>query len=246
MRQRDLQLIPRTARRTPDRNAGRLRRIALGLLLLASCGGRPAAVRNQPAIPPRQPAEVMSFESADWLERPGRAEEDRPELVLAAMRLRPGQAVAEIGCGSGFFARRLARAVAPGGRVYAEDIQPQMLDLLKERAGKEGIGNIVPVLGTEVDPRLPRGAIDRVLLVDVYHEFQQPKPMLARIRESLAPGGLVALVEYRLEGETASHIRPPHRMSVAQVLAEWRPAGFELVERRETLPSQHLFLFRAR
>jgi ubiquinone/menaquinone biosynthesis C-methylase UbiE len=186
----------------------------------------------------------MGFESAGWLERPEREAEERPALVLQAMRLRPGQTVAEIGCGSGFFARRMARAVAPGGRVYGEDIQPEMLDLLKERAAKEGIGNVVPVLGTEVDPRLPEGAVDWILLADVYHEFQQPRPMLARIRASLAPGGKVALVEYRAEGESASQIRPAHRMSVAQVLAEWRPAGFELVDRLETLPSQHLFIFR--
>jgi SAM-dependent methyltransferase len=214
------------------------RAAALALLLAAAC-----AVA---APPPRRPANIMSFERADWLERPGREAEDRPELVLQAMRLAPGQVVAEVGCGSGFFARRLARAVAPGGRVYAEDIQPEMLDLLRERAAKEGIGNIVPVLGTDVDPRLPRGELDWILLVDVYHEFQQPRPMLARLRESLAKGGRVALVEYRLEGETARHVRVPHRMSVAQVLAEWQPAGFELVERLETLPSQHLFIFRAR
>jgi ubiquinone/menaquinone biosynthesis C-methylase UbiE len=188
----------------------------------------------------------MSFESAAWLERPGREEEERPELVLQAMRLRPGQTVAEIGCGSGFFARRLARAVAPGGRVYAEDIQPEMLALLKGRTAREKIDNVVPVLGTDVDPKLPQGSVDWILMADVYHEFQQPRPMLARIRDSLAPGGQVALVEYRQEGETASQIKPAHRMSVAQVLAEWQPAGFELTRRLEVLPSQHLFLFRAK
>ena len=221
----------------------------LGLLLLAACRGGAAAPLTPSAarpVPVRRPAQVMSFESAGWLERPGREEEERPEIVLAAMRLRPGQVVAEIGCGSGFFSRRMARAVAPGGRVYAEDIQPEMLDLLKGRAAKEGIANIVPVLGTEVDPRLPRGAVDWILMADVYHEFQKPRPMLARIKDSLSPNGRVALVEYRAEGETASQIKPAHRMSVAQVLAEWQPAGFELVQRIETLPSQHLFLFRAK
>jgi ubiquinone/menaquinone biosynthesis C-methylase UbiE len=216
----------------------------LVLFLLGGCRGG-ASAPLKPA-PPRQPAQVMSFESAGWLERPGREEEERPELVLQAMRLRPGQTVAEIGCGSGFFARRLARAVAPGGRVYAEDIQPEMLDLLKERTTREKIGNIVPVLGTDVDPKLPQGSVDWILMADVYHEFQQPRPMLERIRDSLAPGGQVALVEYRQEGETASQIKPAHRMSVAQVLAEWQPAGFELTRRLEVLPSQHLFLFRAK
>jgi ubiquinone/menaquinone biosynthesis C-methylase UbiE len=219
--------------------------LVLSLFVLAACRGGSAVVPIRGKAPARQPAEVMSFRSAEWLERPGREESDRPEIVLQALRLRPGQVVAEIGCGSGFFARRLARAVAPGGRVYAEDIQPEMLDLLKERAAREGIDNIVPVLGTDVDPKIPPGSVDWILMVDVYHEFQKPGPMLARIRDGLAPGGRVALVEYRQEGETASQVRPAHRMSVAQVLAEWQPAGFELVLRLETLPSQHLFVFRA-
>ncbi|MEA2694316.1 MAG: hypothetical protein QOJ16_3703, partial [Acidobacteriota bacterium] len=227
-----------------DQGMRRWGQAGLVLFLLGGCRGG-ASAPLKPA-PPRQPAQVMSFESAGWLERPGREEEERPELVLQAMRLRPGQTVAEIGCGSGFFARRLARAVAPGGRVYAEDIQPEMLDLLKERTTREKIGNIVPVLGTDVDPKLPQGSVDWILMADVYHEFQQPRPMLERIRDSLAPGGQVALVEYRQEGETASQIKPAHRMSVAQVLAEWQPAGFELTRRLEVLPSQHLFLFRAK
>jgi ubiquinone/menaquinone biosynthesis C-methylase UbiE len=187
----------------------------------------------------------MSFHGASWLEREGRAEEERPDLVLRALALRPGQTVAEIGCGTGYYSRRLARAVAPGGRVYAEDIQPEMIGLLKEHAAREGIENIVPIVGTETDPRLPAGGMDWIFLADVYHEFQKPRPMLAAIRRSLAPGGRVALLEFRKEGDSAAKIHPDHRMSVEQVLAEWTPAGFELVERREDLPMQHLFVFRA-
>ncbi len=197
------------------------------------------------AVPARQPAEVMSFHGADWLERPGREEEERPDLVLQALALRPGQTVAEIGCGTGFYARRLARAVGPSGSVYAEDIQPEMVDLLRRYAARDGIANIVPVLGEETDPKLPAGRMDWIFLADVYHEFQQPRPMLAAIRRSLAPGGRVALVEFRQEGDTAARIYPQHRMTVEQVLAEWQPAGFALVARQEDLPMQHLFIFRA-
>jgi predicted methyltransferase len=211
---------------------------SLLILLAAVCGASPPAKR--------QPANVMSFEGASWLEREGRAETEKPEVVLAAMELRQGMTVAEIGAGTGFFSRRLAKAIGPQGKVLAVDIQPEMLDLLKTYAAKEGITNIVPILGTETDPKLSVQGVDRILLVDVYHEFQKPEPMLAHIRESLAPGGTVTLVEYRLEGETASHINIRHRMSVEQVLAEWNAAGFELVNRLETLPSQHLFLFSAR
>jgi ubiquinone/menaquinone biosynthesis C-methylase UbiE len=195
---------------------------------------------------PRRPAKVMGFEGASWLERPGREEAEKPDIVLAAMDLRPGLHVAEIGAGTGWFARRIAPHVAPGGTVYGEDIQPEMLELMKKYAAEAGVTNVEPVLGTDTDPKLPAGKIDRVLLVDVYHEFQKPQEMLARIRQSLAPGGRVILVEYRLEGDTATHIHIEHRMSVEQVLAEWTPAGFELVNRLETLPSQHLFIFTSR
>jgi predicted methyltransferase len=198
------------------------------------------------AAPRREPANVMSWEKADWLEREGRAETERPELVLQAMELKAGMTVAEIGAGTGFFSRRIAKVVGPTGKVYAEDIQPQMLDLLKQYTVKEGVRNVAPVLGTETDPKLPAHSVDRVLLVDVYHEFQKPEPMLAAIRNCLAPGGTVTLVEYRLEGDTASHINVKHRMSVEQVLSEWTAAGFALVRRSEALPSQHVFIFSAR
>jgi predicted methyltransferase len=180
---------------------------------------------------------------AAWLERDSRDREQRPDEVNRAMGLRDGQVVADLGAGTGYFTRRLAKAVAPSGRVYAVDIQPEMIALLKRNVEKAGLANVVPVLGTGDDPKLPAGGIDWILLVDVYHEFQQPKAMLARMREALAPGGRIALVEYRLEGSSAEHIRREHRMSVKQVLEEWEPAGFRLVERHEFLPTQHFFVF---
>jgi ubiquinone/menaquinone biosynthesis C-methylase UbiE len=208
---------------------------ALLLLLLAFCGSAE-----------RKPAAVISVSGADWLERPTREEEDRPDLVLAAMRLKNGDVVADVGAGSGFFSRRLARAVAPDGVVLANDIQPEMLDLLKANAARERVTNIRPILGTATDPSLPKASADWILLVDVYHEFQEPAIMLGKLRDALKPDGRVALVEYRSEGTTASHIREEHRMSREQVLREWTPAGFTLVETIETLPSQHLFIFRKR
>ena len=208
--------------------------------------GQSAASPSEATVTRREPANVMSYEKADWLEREGREQLEKPEVVLDAMQLREGMTVAEIGAGTGFFSRRLGKAVGPTGKVYAEDIQPQMIDLLKQYAGKEGVRNVIPVLGTDTDPKLPVHGVDRVLLVDVYHEFQKPEEMLARIRDTLAPGGTVVLVEYRLEGDTASHINIKHRMSVEQVLAEWNQAGFELANRIETLPAQHIFIFSTR
>lgn len=191
----------------------------------------------------RIPAQVMSYLGADWLERDERERVEQPDKVIAAMHLKAGDVVADIGSGSGYYTRRLAKAVLPGGKVYGVDIQPEMNALLEANCKKEGITNVEVILGEEADPKLPANSIDWMILVDVYHEFQQPKPMLAKMLEALKPGGHVALVEYRLLGETAAHIKKEHRMSVDQVLAEWEPAGFVLETRHEFLPTQHLFIF---
>ena len=217
-------------------------RTSTALLLLAAAWL--AVPRPAPGAPAdRRPASVMSWRGAEWLERAGREEEQRPDEIIRTMGLKDGDVVADLGCGPGYFARRRARAVAPRGRVYAVDIQPEMLDLLRGRVEREGLANVVPVLGAVDDPRLPEGALDWVLLVDVYHELQQPRATLARVRAALAPRGKVAVIEYRLEGTTALHIREEHRMSPRQVLAEWEPAGFRLVARHEFLPTQHFFVF---
>lgn len=209
--------------------------------------GLVAALLAQAAAEPpaRQPARVMTVHGASWLERESREAEQRPSDVFREMGLKDGDVVADLGCGTGWFARRMARAVAPGGTVYAVDIQPEMLDLVSGYIAAEGVSGVVAVLGTETDPRLPPGGLDWILMVDVYHEFQKPEAMLEAIRRSLKPTGKVALIEYRLEGETAAHIRTEHRMSVAQVLAEWVPAGFRLVKQLDFLPTQHFFILEA-
>jgi ubiquinone/menaquinone biosynthesis C-methylase UbiE len=210
------------------------------LLLVAAASLSPARL---PAGDERRPASVMSASGADWLERPGRDEEQKPDEVIQSMALRNGDIVADLGAGTGYFTRRLAKAVAPSGRVYAVDIQPEMLSRLKENMEKAGIRNVEIVLGETDDPKLPRGSFDWILLVDVYHELQHPKATLARMREALKHTGKVALVEYRLEGLTALHVNEEHRMSKKQVLAEWEPAGFRLVQVHEFLPAQHFFVF---
>ena len=206
-----------------------------------------AAVPAQEEPRTRTPAPVMSYHGAQWLERPSRLEEERPFEVLKLMGLEPGMKVADIGCGSGYYARKMAKQVGPDGVVYGVDIQPEMLDIMAQLCEKEEVTNVKPVLGGEKDPKLPRGEIDWMILADVYHEFQYPEEMLAKMLEALAPGGKIALLEYRAEAfRTASHIKPEHRMTVRDVLAEWNAAGFELVDLQESLPSQHLFIFRKR
>jgi len=224
----------------------RLLPIASRLALTASLILMLTALHARAQPEDRAPAPVMSFHGADWLERPERDQEERPDEVIAAMGLKPGDVVADIGCGSGYFARRFAKAVGETGKVYGVEIQQEFLDLMQERCKRDKIGNVVPVLGTETDPLLPEGSCDWIFLADVYHEFQQPKPMLAAMLKALKPGGRVCLVEYRLLGDTAKHILEVHRMSVKQVLAEWQPAGFELVDLLDFLPSQHLFIWKKR
>jgi ubiquinone/menaquinone biosynthesis C-methylase UbiE len=189
----------------------------------------------------------MGFAGADWLEREGREAEQRPAEIIRKMGLKDGAVVADLGCGTGYFARRMARAVAPRGTVYAVDIQPEMLQKARELASADGVTNVVTLLGKDDDPGLPEGSLDWILLVDVYHELQKPKPMLARMKAALKPKtGRIALIEYRLEDDSAAHIRKEHRMSVAQILEEWEPAGFELRGRHEFLPTQHFLIFAAR
>ena len=215
--------------------------------LLASAVAAPSLAQTSRHERHRVPAEFMSFRGAEWLERESRVDEERPDLVLEAMQLEPGDVVADVGCGSGYYARRIAGQVGPGGTVYCEDIQPEMLEIMKARvesAGRPGPAEIVPVLGTPTDTKLPRGAVDWIFIADVYHEMSEPEAMLASMKEALAPGGRVALLEYRVEDGTGDRIKADHTMSVRQVLREWKAAGFELVALHGFLPTQHLFFFR--
>jgi ubiquinone/menaquinone biosynthesis C-methylase UbiE len=151
--------------------------------------------------------------------------------------------VADIGAGSGYMTWRMAKLVGPAGKVYANDIQQQMLDLLKKNIEQRKLNNVEMVLGAPDDPKLPAGQIDLVLLVDVYHEFSEPQKMLRHIRESLKPDGRLVLLEYRGEDPSVP-IRPEHKMTVAQVKAELEPEGFRMDKVLEDLPRQHILIFR--
>lgn len=191
----------------------------------------------------REIAPVMSHAGADWLERPEREVEEAPKRVLAALELQPGLVVADLGAGTGYYTRRLARAVGPAGRVYAVDIQPEMLEHLRRHLAAANLSNVVTVLGTETDPRLPAASLDLVLMVDVYHELAWPHEMLAALCRALKPGGRLVFVEYRAE-DPAVPIKPLHKMTEGQIRRE--AAGHPLAWERtdSTLPWQHLVIFR--
>ena len=219
---------------------------ALALVALAPLAAAVAQAPEEPGVfKGREIAEVMSYRGAPWLERATRIEEEHPDELMAALPIETGMLVVDIGCGSGYYARRLAAAVGPEGSVLCNDIQPQMLRIAAGFAADAEVTNMTTVLGTQSDARLPEAEIDLMLLVDVYHEFSAPEAMLQSMRGALAPDGVIALAEFRLEGRSARHIKLDHRMSIDQVMKEWLPAGYELVERVDSLPTQHLFLFRA-
>jgi SAM-dependent methyltransferase len=214
--------------------------LVLVLLLLAA-----ASVQAFQAVHPltgRRIAGVMGPGGADWLNRPEREAEENVEGALNAINITPGMTVAEVGAGTGYVALRMAKRVGPGGKVYANDLQPEMLDKLRQNAAKEGFANVKTVLGGETDPKLPAGTMDLIILVDVYHEFSQPQKMLQGIRAALKPDGRLVLLEYRKEDPNVP-IRPEHKMSVAEAKTEVEAEGFHLGPVIETLPRQHILVF---
>lgn len=190
----------------------------------------------------RQIAPVMSVNGADWLDREERTREEQPEKAIAQLNLKPGMMVGDVGAGTGFYSIRLAKGVAPNGVVFANDIQSGMIERLKANAAAQHVTNIVPILGTESDPRLPEGKLDLVLLADVYHEFSHPQRMLDRIRESLKPTGKLVFLEFRKEDPNVP-IRPEHKMSVQEVKAEVTPEGYKFEKVVDTMPWQHIIIF---
>jgi ubiquinone/menaquinone biosynthesis C-methylase UbiE len=204
---------------------------------------------DDPPIPPalkfymgREIAPFMDHTGAPWLVRDTRQNEENCQALLEALEIKEGQVVCDMGCGNGFYTLQMARLVGEKGRVLAVDIQPEMLELLNAEVKTAGLNNIEPILGTVVNPRLPEETVDLMLMVDVYHEFSHPEPMLAAIRKSLKPEGRLALVEFRLEDPEVP-IKLLHKMSKKQIMKEFPHNGFKLAREFDELPWQHLMFF---
>jgi SAM-dependent methyltransferase len=192
----------------------------------------------------REIAQVMGHLAAGWLERPKREREERTDLLVRMLELRPGMDVADIGAGSGYFTRRMSPSIEPDGTIFATDIQPEMLEYLDKSLLLEGIQNVVPILGRVDDTGLAQDSVDLILLVDVYHEFDHPWEMARSMHRALRPGGRIALVEYRA-GDATVPIKPLHTMTEAQARLEFEAAGFEMVESLvDGLPWQRLMIFK--
>ena len=189
----------------------------------------------------REIAHVMGHEAAAWLERRERLETETPDEVVRQMKLKPTDVAADIGAGTGYFSFRLGRVVSQG-KVYAVDIQPEMLAIIEQRKTKSGAGNVVTVLGSEMDTKLPAEAVDVALLVDAYHEFSYPREMMESIVRSLKPGGRVVQIEYRAEDPDVP-IKRLHKMSVNQSRKEMAVVGLVWKETRTFLPQQHFLVY---
>jgi ubiquinone/menaquinone biosynthesis C-methylase UbiE len=256
---------------TPTRSAAQAPLAALVLAFLPACAETPAQPGPPPssapaAAPPapappryvkkadhdpngigvfymgREIAQVMGHEAADWLDRPEREKEERPSKLMKALPLKPGDVVADIGAGSGYYTFRLADRVGPKGKVLAVDIQQEMLDIIRKRMKERKVANVEPVLGTVTDPKLPAGGVDLILLVDVYHEFDHPYEMTEAMVKSLKPGGKLVFVEFRLEDPEVP-IKLVHKMSEAQVVKEMAPHPLRHVKTLGGLPWQHVIIF---
>ena len=184
---------------------------------------------------------VMGFEGASWLDRASRDKEESAHKLVPLLGLKPTDVVADIGAGTGYFTFRLA-PVVPQGKVYAEDIQKEMLDVIRARKEKGEGANVIPVQGSIVDPKLDANSIDLMLLVDVYHEFSFPREMGFSMVRALKPGGRIALVEYRAEDPNVP-IRDLHRMTEKQAKKEMAVLGLQWQRTDESLPWQHVMFF---
>jgi len=190
----------------------------------------------------REIAQVMGHEGAAWLDRPEREYEEAPSLLVKSLKLTPGMVVADIGAGSGYLSFMMARKIAPKGKVYAVDIQPEMLQIVQSKANRAGIRNVIPNLGSTTNPRLDPESIDLMIMVDVYHEFDKPFEMTENMVKALKKGGRLVFVEYRKENPLVP-IKEVHKMTEAQVKKEMAIFPLTWVETSKVLPRQHIIFF---
>jgi ubiquinone/menaquinone biosynthesis C-methylase UbiE len=218
-------------------------RASVRALLLAAVATSYSFAQATHPISGRTIAGVMGHEAAQWLERPEREAEEAPSKAIAALQLRPGQVVADIGAGSGYYTMLLSAAVGSRGRVYATDIQPEMLAQIRKKIERHPVTNVELVLGTATESRLPERSLDLALMVDVYHELAQPQAFLQSLKRALKPDGSLVLVEFRKESAWVP-IREEHKMSVREARVELEAEGYRFDRVIDVLPWQHILVFR--
>ena len=212
-------------------------------LLTAACAYALAGPDERPGtFMGRKIARTMSYHGADWLTRAERNAEENTDLLLEKLGLKAGDVACDLGAGNGYHSLRMARRVAPTGKVVAIDIQPQMLGLLRARAQDQGVKNVETVLSVPEDPKIGAARCDLILIVDVYHELSNPAAMLKKLKVALTKRGRIALVEFRAEDRSVP-IKPLHKMTKAQMIKEFGSEGLVPVGEFDGLPWQHLVFF---
>jgi ubiquinone/menaquinone biosynthesis C-methylase UbiE len=215
-----------------------------GLLLLPLLFLLPvvSAAQSSPLGIERQ-TELVDPRDAAWFYRPERSESEKPEELLDLLGIKEGDVVADIGAGAGFFSLLAAERVGRTGKVLAVDVQPEMIDGLEMMMKRFGHENIVPILGDVDDPKLPVNSVDHVLIVISYHEFSHPVEMMSHIRKAMKRDGQLLIVEYKAE-TLNSRVEPLHKMSEAEIMREISALGFRRDRVIDTIPSQHVFVFK--
>ena len=223
---------------------------ALLTLLLSTAHGADRYTRTKASVDGigkrymgREIAGVMGWQGAAWLEREEREKEERGDLLMRELALRPGMVVADVGAGTGYYARRMSPLVGASGAVFAVDVQPEMIRMLTDLAKKAGLANIKPVLGAADNVKLADASIDLAIMVDVYHELEFPFEVMESVVRALKPGGRVAYVEYRAEDVNVP-IKSVHKMTEAQVRKEAAQHALIYERTANTLPWQHVVIFR--
>ena len=189
----------------------------------------------------REIAYVMGYQGIGWLERSEREKEENVSKLIKNMRIKSNDVIADIGAGSGYHAFRMA-SLAPNGLVYAVDIQTEMLMAIEKNKENSEIKNIDTILGTEKSVEIPKNSVDKILMVDVYHEFSFPVEMITSMKSALKSNGELFLIEYRAEDPLVP-IKTIHKMSEKQAIKEMEAAGFKLRKNIDNLPWQHCMIF---
>ena len=189
----------------------------------------------------REIAYIMGFQGINWLERSEREKEEDVSTLIKNMKIKTNDTIADIGAGSGYHVFKMA-PLAENGLVYAVDIQPEMVETIELKKRSKRMSNIETVLGSEKSINLPKNSLDKILLVDVYHEFSYPIELVKSIKNALKPNGQLFLIEYRGEDLTVP-IKKIHKMTEKQSIAEMKAAGLSLKENIDNLPWQHCMIF---
>ena len=190
----------------------------------------------------REISQVMGHLGASWLERPKREQEERTDLLIKSMQIKPADRIADIGAGSGYFSFRMSDLV-PDGKVFAVDISPQMLGIIRARIKEKKVANVIPIQSTITRTMLEPSSIDKALIVDAYHEFSHPREMANSIFKVLKKDGLLILIEYRKEDKKVP-IKPLHKMTEKQAIKEIEVVGFKWEKTLSFLPQQHFMIFK--